>query len=122
METGCHISVFEGLVGIFRETVADFKAGQAGPLCFSYLGLKYIKVTHCSNYFVDATPNLLGSISPDKIQNFVVYFNDHDRLVVLIKHVKFQAGWKTVSFIDMRVCNTLGAKEFEFPLLPKLSY
>jgi len=122
MEMACHISVFKGLVGIFRETVADFKAGQARLLCFSYLGLKYIKVLYCSNYFVDLTPNRLGSISSDKIQNFVVYFNDHDRFVILTKHVKFQAGWKTVSFIDIRVWNALGAKEFEFPLLPKLSY
>jgi len=84
--------VFKGLVGIFQKTVADFKAGQSGHFCFSYLGLNYIKVLYCSNYLVDATPNQLGSISPDKFQNFVIYFNNHDVITLTIKYVKFQTG------------------------------
>jgi len=57
----------KGLVFLIREAEADFKAGQTGLLCFSYLLLKLIKVSYRSNYLVDATPNQPGSISPDKL-------------------------------------------------------
>jgi len=85
MEMGRHVGVSKGLV----ETVADFKTGQSKLLCFTYLPLKLIYISYSSNYFVDLTPNQVGSISPDKFHNFIIHLNHHDEVVLTIVYVKF---------------------------------
>jgi len=97
IEAAYHTGESKGLVGVFWETVADLKAGHSWRLCISYLAKKRIWFLLCSDYFSDPTPNHLGSISPDKFQKFVVYFNGHGEFLFLIVNVKFQAGWKTIS-------------------------
>jgi len=93
MEVVLHIVMAaKGLVFLIREEVADFKAGQTGLLCFSYLFLEHIRVSYCSNYLVNPTPNKMASISPDKLQNFIIYFNFHHQVALTIKYVKLQAG------------------------------
>jgi len=89
MEMGRHIGVSKSLVGLTWKTVADFKTGQSKILCFRYLPLKLIYISYSSNYFVDLTPNQVGSISPDKFHNFIIHFNHHDEVVVTIVYVKF---------------------------------
>jgi len=93
MEGVLHIVMAaKGLVFLIREAETDFKAGQTGLLCFSYLCLKHIRVSYRSNYLVNPTPNQPGSISPDKLQNFIIYFNFHHQVTLAIKYVKLQAG------------------------------